>query len=171
MAPALVSPGTDAAVEQQRRAWFDNVVASLRVDELKLETGQASPEEVAFYASIQAGDADQMAEMMNTQGSQHFIKRLLTDYINQLRETRATPLELAVELSAHTILVWAEIADDAEQVEDALYVAEARVNARYAPFGFQLSTMVVEASDHAAVPAHYSKLFHYGRVFKSSNAG
>lgn len=54
--------------------------------------------------------------------------------------------------------MWAEIADNDEQMEKILLIAEAKINANYHQFGFAMETTIVEKSDNFIIPNHYQTL-------------
>ena len=56
------------------------------------------------------------------------------------------------------VLVWAEINDDDEQMEDKLILSEAKINAKYHLYGFDMESTIVETSDKLPVPNHYRSL-------------
>ena len=64
-----------------------------------------------------------------------------------------------MDLSDASVLVWAEIADDDELMEDQLRLAQAKINAQYSQYGFYLSSTIVEESDCMPIPSHYQPLF------------
>ena len=61
-------------------------------------------------------------------------------------------------LSDSKILVWAVVDDNDEKTEDALIIAEAKVNGKYYEKGFYLNSTIIEKSDNLSVPPHYQKI-------------
>ena len=61
-------------------------------------------------------------------------------------------------LSNSKLLVWSEIEDNDEDMEDALLIAEAKVNGKYQKDGFYINSTIVEKSDNLSIPNHYQIL-------------
>jgi hypothetical protein len=141
------------------RAWFDDFMAQLAADQLQLETNTATPEKEAFYKQMASGNADETNQMSRAQSSMYFIKNLIIAYIKELHARKRMPAKLAMDLSDAKVLVWAEIKDDDEATEDAMRLAEAKINAQFMNYGFHLSSTIVEESDFLSVPSHYQVIF------------
>ncbi len=58
--------------------------------------------------------------------------------MHQIVTVNKKPLKLALGISDSTILVWAEIEDNDEQVEDALLIAEAKTTGNFIKMDFIL---------------------------------
>lgn len=136
--------------------WFDNLVATLRTHQLQLETGTASSALQQAYAPMLAGDLDLMFRQNKTSAQKYFVGKIIYDYTQLLGNQR--PRKLALSFNDSEVLVWAEINDDDEGMERFLILAEAQINARYHDYGFDMTTMLVEAADAARVPNHYQLL-------------
>ena len=137
------------------RAWFDDLIGSLRADELLLEKDMASEEKKKMYSTLFNGDERELNASSRSASSVYFIKNLVFDYFDELKAYNRQPLKLALELSDAKILVWAEVEDDDEDTEDALILAEAKANAKYSAYGFHISSTIIEKSDRLPVPPHY----------------
>ncbi|AQG80179.1 hypothetical protein AWR27_13130 [Spirosoma montaniterrae] len=83
----------------------------------------------------------------------HFVGKIIVDYIQLLGKRQ--PRKLAFDFNDSEVLVWAEISDDDAEMERFLILTEARINAKYHDFGFDMTTMLVEANDGMPVPNHY----------------
>lgn len=138
--------------------WFDDLVSSIRVDQLQLETNTASAEKETFYNNFISGNhIENMAEMRSIT-SKTFIEELVFFYLKELK-LRAVHLEkLAFVLSDAKVLVWAEINDNDDSNEDNLLLSEAKTNAHFSKYGFHVSSTIVEESDSLEVPPHYQKV-------------
>ena len=140
--------------------WFDDFVSSIRVDQLALETGVASEEQKHFYETLINGSIQDMMDTGMKTAQQYYIQNMLVDYIHLLKNFEDAPfLKLAVSFHNSELLVWAEIQDDAEDVEGELIMAEAKINAKYHKHGFDMTTTIVEQCDALPVPSHYNFLF------------
>jgi len=140
--------------------WFDDFVASIRVDQLALETGVASDEQKHLYETLIDGNIQDMMDRAIKTAQQYYIQNMLVDYIHLLKGFEDAPfLKLAVSFHNSELLVWAEIEDDAEAVEGELIMAEAKINAKYHQHGFDMTTTIVEKCDMLSVPSHYNFLF------------
>ncbi|MFZ6010345.1 MAG: hypothetical protein ACOYXT_08340 [Bacteroidota bacterium] len=92
------------------------------------------------------------------EASQSLIEKLVKVFIAELGSAQSIPEKLAFALTPSTIRVWAEIKDDDEKIEDAILLAEAKVNAYARQFDFALDTMIVEKSDSLPIPSHYAEV-------------
>lgn len=139
-------------------AWFDEVISTLRAHQLQLETNTASPDVKRFYDIIFGSDPNDVAHIGKVLSQKHFIPRIIYDFIRTIDDSALR--KLAFDFNDSEVLVWAEISDDDEKAESTLLKAEAQLNAKYHPFGFDLETTIVEESDNIPIPNHY-------RVYKS----
>ena len=133
--------------------WFDQLVATLRTHQLQLENDIASPGLKQVYDLIFSGNADLMAKHSKDTAQKHFVGKIIVDYIQLLGKRQ--PLKLAFDFNDSEVLVWAEINDDDAAMERFLILAEAKINAKYHDFGFDMTTMLVETCDQLPVPNHY----------------
>lgn len=108
-----------------------------------------------MYTAFIHNDDVAIASEVRSSSSKFFIRRILTEYLSILTENNNLPLKLAFGISDNKILVWSEIEDDDEQTEDAILLAEAKINAQYHSKGIFISSIVVEKSDNLPVPPHY----------------
>lgn len=156
-----MTPATQSIEHQlndQMRAWFDRFMHHLKVDHLALETNTASSEKQDFYQRMATADATDLALTSRIQSSRHFLGQLILSYISELKQRHVEPLQLAMDFSDASVLVWAEIDDDNELMEDQLRLAQAKINAQYSQYGFYLSSTIVEHSDCLAIPSHYQSI-------------
>jgi hypothetical protein len=149
---------TDHQLNDQMRAWFDSFMNHLRVDRMSLETNTATTEKQGFYQRMATANAADLALTSRTQSSQYFLSRLILDYVEELKQRHIEPHQLAMDFSDASVLVWAEIEDDDEPMEDQLRLAQAKINAQYSQFGFYLSSTIVEKSDCLSIPSHYQSI-------------
>jgi hypothetical protein len=156
MTPATQS--TEHQLNDQMRAWFDGFMNHLRVDHIALETNTASSEKRDFYQRMATADATDLAFTSRIQSSRHFLGQLILSYIDELKQRQVEPRQLAMDFSDASVLVWAEIDDDDEAMEDQLRLAQAKINAQYSQYGFYLSSTIVETSDCLAIPSHYQSI-------------
>jgi hypothetical protein len=133
--------------------WFDNFVATLRVHKMQLETYTASPEMREMYNVLFVGDTDNMALMSKNNAQRYFVSKMLVDYVGFIN--KKSPLKLAFDFNDSNVLVWAEISDDDDVMERSLIMAEAKINAKYHEFGFDMTTTLVETRDYLSIPNHY----------------
>lgn len=152
------APSTEQQINDQMREWFDNFMSHLRVDRMSLETNTATTEKQDFYKRMATANAADLALTSRTQSSQYFLSRLILDYVGELNHRQIEPRQLAMDFSDASVLVWAEIADDDEPMEDQLRLAQAKINAQYSQFGFYLSSTIVETSDGLDIPSYYQSI-------------
>lgn len=150
------STPTSPITQQQVSEWFENLIADIRVDQIQMETGVADPDKAKFYQQLMDGkSSDEIFKKIRFDASQALIERVVKAFIAELSSRKALPEKLAFALTPATIMVWSEIADDDEVVEDGILLSESKINAFAKQYGFALDTMIVEKSDCLDVPSHY----------------
>jgi hypothetical protein len=138
--------------------WFTEIVGDIKADHFMLTEGVAPKEKKDFYFDIISGNDEAVWMKMRQTTSLVQIAKLLKDYMDELKKGGLMPLKLLVALSDSKILVWSEINDDDENTEDALLIAEARINGKYHHKGFYLTSTIVEKSDNITPPPHYQPI-------------
>ncbi|SDF16656.1 hypothetical protein SAMN04487996_109108 [Dyadobacter soli] len=139
--------------------WFDDIVAQIRADQLAYEAGIISPEEAVMYDNLMNGEVKPLIDNALAIARMYYVKRMLFDYVKVLGGFHAFS-KLAVSFHDSGLLVWTEIPDGREDIEDKLIMAEAEVNSKYHPFGFNISTTYVEECDKLPIPSYYQLLAH-----------
>ncbi len=151
-------------------SWFNKfikeTVHGIRVDELQLKTNTADEVKVKVYDSLQSGDTDAVIDTYRDLLFKHYVSTITKSYISEVMPLIVTnmPIKLAFRLTNSKILVWAEIKDDDESCENALIIAEAKINAKFSEKGFHISSTIVEESDRLTLPPHYADIL---QVLKS----
>jgi len=143
-----------------RSAWFEKMIDHIRTDHLLYSSGVATAETKRFYDQLISGNTAEVFRNSRETSSRFFITNILREYVSELSSTNHKPLKLAMALTDSKLLVWAEIKDQDEAMENALLVTEAKINARYFDRGFYLSSTIVEESDNLSTPPQYINLLH-----------
>lgn len=139
--------------------WFSDFIDNIKTDHFLLSQNVATEEKHSLYNDLIFGDGNYAILKMRETSSIHFIGNIIKDYLKELKETyKKMPLKLALGISDSKILVWSEINDNDEATEDALLLAEAKVNGKYYQHGFYLNSTIIEKSDNLEVPPHYQKI-------------
>lgn len=145
------------SLEQRKlNEWFNNMVAMLRTHELMIETDTATSQVKTMYNVFVNGNTNDIALQGKMNAQIHFVRSILVEYLSLLDKN--LPSKLAVHFNDSEVLVWAEIKDDDDEMEKTLLIAEAKINAKYHPYGFDMETTIVETSDNFNVPNHYQSL-------------
>lgn len=139
-------------------SWFHEFISHIQADHFMISQGAATEDTKNFYNKVITGDGISLATQARNMSSMMFIQYIITDYLTELNKQERKPLSLALGLSDSKILVWAVVEDDDEATEDALLLAEARVNGKYYQHGFYLNSTIVEKSDKIPTPPHYSPI-------------
>ena len=137
-----------------KNTWFDEFIAMIKTHELQLETNTATEDIKKFYDIITNGSDNQLAELNKETANQHFIKKIIVSYLNEIQQKK--PLKLAFDLDDSEVLVWAEIENDDDEIENFLLLAEANVNADFHRYEYDLTSTIVEKRDGLSIPNHYS---------------
>lgn len=145
----------DTTTRQQTNidAWFDDFVAHLRTHKIQLETFTATEELAGFYKTLFGGNVDEIAYMGKVQAQKHFVARIVVDFLAMIKNK--LPQKLAFDFNDSEVLAWAEINNDDEMMEKELLKAQAQINARFHPYGFDMETTIVEQRDGLSIPNHY----------------
>lgn len=154
---AIINPTSQLSNDAIAK-WFDNFISHISVDRMMIETQTASVETDQFYRDMILENHTAMNSWARVNSTTYFIRKLVEDYLNELKAFRATPQKLAFDFSDAKILVWAQIADNDDLTEDALILSEAKANAKYSDNGFYVSSTIVEESDNLKIPSHYHQI-------------
>lgn len=152
----------EVSTEQQTKneQWFDDFVWSIRADQQALAGGVATDGKQELYRTLIGNNVTDIVDVSVAQARKHYIKCMLVDYVLELRVSNKFPfIKLAVSFNNAELLVWAEIEDDAWEVERKLIMAEAKINSIYHKKGFDMTTTIVEECDRIPVPSHYQMLY------------
>lgn len=143
--------------KEEMNNWFVSLIDNIKVDHFLLETDTASETKKDFYNALINRNDNKVFTDMRRASSQYFIQDLVVEYANEISAHRK-PLKLALGISDSKILVWAEIEDDDEEMEDILLLSEAKVNGKYNLQGFYINSTIIEKSDNIPVPPHYQSI-------------
>jgi hypothetical protein len=146
---------TNAFDTPEAKDWFEQLIHSIKADQLQLETGVADSDKSSFYHNVISGNYEGMFMQSRNGANQFFVDKIVRSFMKELSEKKIVPNKLAFALTPATILAWAEINDDDEATEDGILLAEAKVNSMAKEFDFCLDTMLLEKSDRLQVPSHY----------------
>lgn len=145
--------------QSKQSQWFDDFISALRVDQLKLETGVASKEEKRFFDSLINEDFSEVFKLITSKMHKSITQEVIISYLSELINNRSkTPNIIAFDHLDKEIHVWAEIEDDDEEMENAIYLAEAKTLYAFSEIGYRISTTVVEKSDNLSIPIQYTKV-------------
>lgn len=161
MTPVQDIPTTDSTSSLNPEVvdeWFGAMIDRLKVDHFMLQTNTASRDKEDFYKGFIFNDTQKIFTEVRSASSQYFVQSLVVDYLNELNSAGRKPLKLALGMSDSKILVWSEISDNDESMEDILLITEAKVNGRYHDNGFYINSTIVEASDRLPIPPHYQTI-------------
>ena len=139
--------------------WFTQFIDHLKVDHFMLQTNTAPPDKREFYNAVMSGDEIKLASQVRDTSSIIFVKKIIFDYLEELNKLNKRPLKLAFGISYSKILVWSEINDSDDDMEDALLITEAKINGKYHSKGFYLNSTIIEKSDCVPIPNHYQTIF------------
>lgn len=159
MEQPLINTTQNFFSSQHAKDWFDKVVGDLRTDQLCLETGIADQESRTVYKALITGEETSLHSMLRSSSSFYFTKSILIEYLKNLEIKKDEPFKLSFDYTDAKVLVWAEIEDDDEVMEDRLIIAQAKTNAKFYEYGFSISTTIVEKGDRITKPPHYTNFF------------
>jgi hypothetical protein len=140
------------------QTWFDEFIATIRTNQLQLETDTTLEDLKRMYNILFSGNERETILHLKATADQYYIKSITVEYLHEI--SSKMPLKRAFDLDDSEVLVWAEIENDNEVIEDFLLLTEASINARFHQFGYDLSSTIVETRDRLSIPNHY-------KVFKN----
>lgn len=150
---------TQQISNSEMKLWFDDVVENLRLDELLLSIDATDSDKKEFYETLIYGNLEDMALTTRESTSKYIIAKMVNEYFLELfQRSVEKPITIALELSNSKVLVWVQISDENEQMENALILSEAAINASYSKHGFYISSTIVEECDNLSLPPHYSQV-------------
>ena len=135
--------------------WFQNLIDNIKTDHFLMTENIAPVEKKALYTDLIFGNQKNVLSNMREASTMYFITEIISEYVMEIKNQQKNPLKLALALSDSKILVWSVINDNDELTEDALLIAEAKVNGKYHKNGFYINSTILEKSDNAEVPSHY----------------
>lgn len=141
-------------IQTVQNSWFDEFIAAVRTHQLQLETGTANEEIKSVYNVLINGNQIDLAALNKINANQYFVKNMVLEYLKSIQNNM--PLKLAFDMDDSEVLIWAEIPNNDEVLENFLLMAEAEVNAKYHKFGYDLTSTIVESNDNLSVPNHYA---------------
>ena len=147
------TPYTDEVLYTQD-AWFNGFVSQLRQHQAQIKDKTLSQSLTLLYNTLFVGNANELAHLAKKQSQSHFVPTILTKYIDTIQDSNL-PEQLAFAYNDNEILVWAELKDDDWDTEKSLILAEAKVNAEFHKFGYDITTTFVETGDNLPIPNHY----------------
>jgi len=133
--------------------WFERFVEQLRIHQLQIQTRTAPKEMESVYMALAQGNDLAIAKNIKPFTQKTFVGAIILKYLELLGESK--PNKLAFDFNDSSVLAWAEIDDDDEEMESFLLIAEAKVNAEFQDCGFCMSSTIVEKSDNLTIPNHY----------------
>src|SRR4051812_5223013 len=106
----------EKSIQAVQASWFDEFIASVRTHQLQLETNTATEELKNMYDILMNGSNHDLAHLSKITADAHFIKSMVLQYLQIIQPN--LPLKLAFDMDNSEVLVWAEIEDNNERMED-----------------------------------------------------
>ncbi len=138
--------------------WFTLIIDQIKVDHLLISENVAPKEKKEFYNALMSGNEGDAIFKVRNSSSMFFIESIIKEYLNEIKIFGRFPRKLALGLSDSKLLVWSEIENNDEIMEDALLIAEAKVNGKYYSKGFYINSTIIEESDKLSIPSHYQNI-------------
>jgi len=145
------------SLHEATKHWFEKTINELAADQLTYETNTIHPQAKEIYERMATGKIDEVMLQMTETLQQYYFKEILGKFFNELFNVRKSkkPNKLAFDYKGKQIMIWVEIPDNDEKMEDNIFMAEAKANYNFSNTGFNLSATIVEESDHLEIPPHY----------------
>jgi hypothetical protein len=136
--------------------FFDRILNHLVTDKMMHDVSSLPIETHNFYNDLANGNIENALEQSKDAYLMHIYSKLVDEYFSKLSIPENKPNQLGVCLSHSNMLIWAEISDDDEVLEDKLIMLQAEINHKYGKKGLFVKTTIVEESDKFKIPPHYS---------------
>jgi hypothetical protein len=151
-------PSSDRAVNAKENVteWFADFIQELTVKKIAYFTQTMSDAEARHFEFLSTANEEEIFNHTRELSKIYFSKKIIVEYVKLIRSIPTRTL--AFDLSGSEILVWIEIDNNREDIERALILAEASVNAEFYKIGFRIDSVIVEESDHLKIPSHYLTL-------------
>ena len=168
----MANQATDSSnsIASQRDQWFEDMIAQLRIDQLQLETNTASREKREHYEALIVGDAESILLQQQLRVTHHFVSRLVRTFVEKALPYFSKISRLAATANDAEVLMWIELKEEDESLEDQLTMVEAEVNAAYHNQGYDLDMMIVEVADAIPTPEHYVEIYNANEPLPSPPA-
>ena len=138
--------------------WFDDIVASLRSDQVQIETGLANKEKVEMYTSLMGNPSHAFQQISNAV-TQEYISSMLSKFNKEILSRKISPVSIHASLTGNTLNIWAVINDDDLDSESGIYLSEAKINSEFSSLGYRIDCVILEKSDNYTTPPHFVQLF------------
>ncbi len=141
----------------QRESWFSQLVHSIRVTEMQLNTSTLSDDETHIMESLIAGNNVPLMVDIEAKTREFFVRIALKRFIGLLSESKVGYNNLAFDIKGSTVIAWLEVADTDENAKDAIVTAEAKTNALMIELlsETRLCSTIVESRDKQKIPNHF----------------
>lgn len=138
--------------------WFssiiDKIAEVIRCHELQLETNTAPDEVKRFYQAIKDNDVEELFHQNKLNAQKYFVKNIILEFAFEIKDLNI--MKWAIDFNDSKIFTWIVIKDDDEEIETSLLLSEAKINAKYHKYGFDIVSTIVEESDNLPIPNHYN---------------
>jgi|ERR1035437_10127165 hypothetical protein len=138
--------------------WFESLIDQLRADRTAISCGIAPKDKEEFYTKFVTTSVEKILNDNRKVLTMNYVERALKVYNEKLKEYNSKPLKVAFNFADSKVYVFAIIDNDDESTEDALFLSEAYVNAKFSEFGIYFTTTILEKEDNYTIPKHY-KIF------------
>lgn len=148
---------SNKSLQDATNNWFEKTINELAADQLTYETNTIRPQTKEMYERMATGKIDEVMLQLTESLQQYYFREILGRFFNELFNVRKSkkPNKLAFDYKGKQIMIWVEIPDDDQKMEDTIFMAEATANYNFRNTGFNLSATLVEESDHLEIPPHY----------------
>lgn len=137
--------------------WFEKTIVSLAADQMTYETNTLDPKSRDFYEKIATGEISELMQGIAQKMQQYYFREIIQSFFTEFFIVRKSekPKKLAFDYKGKQIMVWAEIPENNEKMENDIFMSEAIANHQFRDTGFNLSITVVEDCDNLSIPPHY----------------
>lgn len=139
--------------------WFENYINTIKAHKLIYETKGVNSDNInELYDTMIHGTDSQILLFGQELMQQTLIKKMVADYIIELKERKIDYSNLYIDYNNSGLLTWFVINENDFETEKQIILAAAKVNVKYYDYEYSISNSIVEESDNIKVPKHYQTL-------------
>lgn len=137
---------------------ISDVVSTLKSHELMITAGVLDDAKVRLYENLRKGRFDEIKYEALRSYQEEFLQKILIDYIFELNDLQNRPSSIFINIMKHSIMVWAIVDFNDDEIQNNLYLTEAKINARNTQLGINVMTKIVYPEDGLEVPEQYIRI-------------
>lgn len=138
--------------------FISHMISNLQADQFMIQADVMEESTKFMYSIFSSDNPDIPQSFARITSSSYFIKKVIVEFMAGISEFQPKPINVAFSVSSAKVSAWVEIGEGQEELEDSIYLLEAKINAMYEAHSFGILVTIVEDSDRIPVPPRYEIL-------------